>query len=103
MVQIQNHQKLVKNAKIGDFWGKFTSKSGDALKSSNFNDILRQIVTSFFVVLSKKIQSRQMTQIKNCQNCQKLCENAKITKLTDFTVLPDLDVDFPENCQFWRF
>ena len=78
MFQIKNHQKLVKNAKIGDFWGKFTSKSGDALKSSNFNDILRQIVTSFFVVLSKKIQSRQMTQIKNCQNRQKLCENANI-------------------------
>ena len=70
--------KLVKNAKIGDFWGKFTSKSGDALKSSNFNDILCQIVTSFFVVLSKKIQSSQMTQIKNCQNHRKLCKNANI-------------------------
>ena len=75
MIQIQNHQKLAKNS---DFWGKFTSKSGDALKSSNFNDTLRQIVTSFFVVLSKKIQSGQMTQIKNCQNRQKLCENANI-------------------------
>ena len=28
---------------------------------------------------------------------------AKIPKLPDFTVLPDLDVDFPENCQFCRF
>ena len=32
MVQIQNHQKLVKNAKIGDFWEKFTSKSGDTFE-----------------------------------------------------------------------
>ena len=32
MVQIQNHQKLVKNAKISDFWEKFTSKSGDAFE-----------------------------------------------------------------------
>ena len=35
MFQIKNHQKSVKNAKIGDFWGK-KSKSGDALKSGNF-------------------------------------------------------------------
>ena len=78
MVQIQNHQKLVKNAKIGNFWGKFTSKSGNALKSDNFNDFLRQIVTSFFIVLSKKIQCCQMIQIKNRQNRQKLRKNANI-------------------------
>ena len=32
MVQIQNHQKFVKNAKIGDFREKFMSKSGDAFE-----------------------------------------------------------------------
>ena len=32
MVQIKNHQKLVKNAKISDFWGKFTTKSGDTFE-----------------------------------------------------------------------
>ena len=32
MIQIQNHQKLAKNAKISNLWGKFKSKSGDALK-----------------------------------------------------------------------
>ena len=36
MFQIKNHQKSVKNAKIGNFWGKFESKSGDALKSGKF-------------------------------------------------------------------
>ena len=79
MVQIQNHQKLVKNAKIGDFGGKFTFKSGNTLKSGNFIDFLRQIVTSFFVVLSKKIQCHQMIQIKNRQNRRKLHKNANIS------------------------
>ena len=32
-----------------------------------------------------------------------VAEMAKIPKLPDFTVSPDLDVDFPKNCQFWRF
>ena len=36
MILIQNHQKSAKNAKISDFWGKFTSKSGNTLKSVNF-------------------------------------------------------------------
>ena len=30
-------------------------------------------------------------------------EMAKIPKLPDLIVLPDLDVDFPENRQFWHF
>ena len=39
MFQIKNHQKLVKNARIGDsggFLGISTSKSGDTVKSGNF-------------------------------------------------------------------
>ena len=78
MFQIQNHQKLVKNAIIGNFGGKFTSKSGNALKSGNFNNFLRQIVTTFFIVLSMKIQCCQVIQIKNCQNRRKLCKNANM-------------------------
>ena len=38
MVQIQNHQKLVKNAKISDFREKFTSKSGDAFEFEYWNN-----------------------------------------------------------------
>ena len=79
MIQIQNHQKSAKNAKISDFWGKFTSKSGNTLKSVNFGP------------KNAKIPPNWKWPILEHQNYQ------------IFTELPDLDLNIPKNCQFGVF
>ena len=79
MIQIQNHQKSAKNAKISDFLGKFTSKSGNTLKSVNFGP------------KNAKIPPNWKWPILEHQNYQ------------IFTELPDLDLNIPKNCQFGVF
>ena len=76
MIQIQNHQKSAKNAKISDFWG---SKSGNTLKSVNFGPKNAKISPNW-KWLNLEHQNYQI-----------------------FTALPDLDLNIPKNRQFGIF
>ena len=57
MFHIFFYLKLVKNAKIGDFWGFLgisTSKSGDTMKSGNFGHFCN-VVRWFKFKITKKL------------------------------------------------
>ena len=122
---IDQNPKITRFQSVARFGFEFSPKIANF---GVFNKFLVIFILKHLAMLQKWPKSQNYQILKRCQiwmwifpkNCWfwrfwpifgdfefepsgNAAEMAKIPKLPDFTVLPDLDVDFPENCRFWHF